>query len=235
MKPVPHRDFSLRFVEDKWEQDADVREHYDGIYTLVLNEMVHVVVVPEIADRARSWPPTPLDEVAGVREARLDVIVRSRYAIVADAAAAGTVDQLPATHDEIGDREVAGAAVFFVSNARQQAFAAEIRQALDVTRDRRSWIDYASLEVVRFARHVVLEAPIASSDRIHWIAGEGFVEPRPELTCPRCGSHRVRGGKAGFPDGALHDRWCSVCGLLEDRVSTAADFDAWQRRWETQS
>lgn len=51
--------------------------------------------------------------------------------------------------------------------------------------------------------------------------------------CPRCGSDALRGGKQDLPGGdTLYDYFCTRCGLLEDRLRSDPDFDAWKRRWQ---
>jgi uncharacterized protein (TIGR02996 family) len=50
-------------------------------------------------------------------------------------------------------------------------------------------------------------------------------------TCPRCGSHDLRGGKASFEDGALYDYRCFACGLSESMSTRDEGFSAWRDRW----
>jgi uncharacterized protein (TIGR02996 family) len=51
--------------------------------------------------------------------------------------------------------------------------------------------------------------------------------------CPRCGSTKVRGGKAGFAEASLREFGCLNCGLFEDRRTDAPDYKEWLARWKS--
>lgn len=233
VKPQPRWDFPLRFLALANDEDAEVRAHFAGIGGVRLDDLLTIPFVPAIPDRARAWPPPRLDrEPRDPREARLVTIASHLLAVVGDDAEAGREELVPGGRGADGE-ELPGTLVRFVSNAELAAYLAEIERAIaEGARAVARWFDAADRRVVRFVRNEVLESPRLPARIRRMILPDNAVAPRPELACPRCASHRVKVGEIAVGGGAMLDRWCEACHLLEERADDAPDLAAWRRRWE---
>src|SRR5690606_10285212 len=99
MKARPTADYPVRVVREANEVLAANAAYYEGIYSVILNQTVQVVFVPDVSAQAPPWDghqlPADLDLVATAEQARIEMVVWAQYAVTPNAPLAGQVEQIP--------------------------------------------------------------------------------------------------------------------------------------------
>ena len=124
MKVSPKADYPIRVVPESEEREGPAERYFQGIYRVVLNQMVDVVFVPDVSASAPPWDraamPASLDEVTTPEQARLVTALLAAYAVTPNDSLAGTEE-----------RHEAGV-VFYVTATEFGRYAAErAGEALD--------------------------------------------------------------------------------------------------------
>jgi hypothetical protein len=99
MKNRPTADYPVRVVRETNELDDAVSAPYEGIYTVVLNQVVRITFVPDVSAAAPPWDgrqlPADVDVASTVEQARLEMVLASSYAVAPSARLAGEVERTP--------------------------------------------------------------------------------------------------------------------------------------------
>ena len=124
MKISPKADYPIRVVPEADEREGPAERYFQGIYRVVLNQMVDVVFVPDVSAVAPPWDrrtmPASLDEVTAPEQARLVTALLAAYAVTPNDARAGAEE-----------RHEAGV-VFYVTAAEFGRYAAELAELSEI-------------------------------------------------------------------------------------------------------
>jgi len=167
MKPAPRADYPVWVVPEKYEVLPADAVYYEGIYTVVLNYTVDITFVPDVSAVAPPWrgddQPDDLDRIASAEQARVEMVLWSRYAVTPNARLAGEVAAVPVPRS--ADQEAPpldDAWVRYVAPAEFDRYAAELPALYEVAGSRRSGVTVSRLleyEVVRFIDAEIVAAP----------------------------------------------------------------------------
>jgi hypothetical protein len=160
VKVSPKADYPIRVVPESEEREGPAERYFQGIYRVVLNQMVDVVFVPDVRALAPPWDrgamPAGLDEVTTPERARLVTALLAVYAVTPNDALAGTEE-----------RHEAGV-VFYVTTAEFDRYAGELAELSEILFSRwpkETVSDLRGYEVVTFLeRRVVGSAWLRPQD-----------------------------------------------------------------------
>ena len=97
MKAINYEhDFRVHVRSEVLDQPSDVADYFDGIFSVILNHLPSVHVVPPF--ERQPWPPVlpeNIDIVHSRDEARRLIISMATYVVTADDARAGTEEVMP--------------------------------------------------------------------------------------------------------------------------------------------
>jgi len=96
MKPWRTHDFGIGAWPATSDHPPPQNRHYEGIYSVTLNETIHIEFVPAI-DRHAPWPPVlpgDVDLVESTAEARRLTLTLARYTVTPDRERAGSTEKL---------------------------------------------------------------------------------------------------------------------------------------------
>jgi len=124
VKVSPKADYPIRVVPESEEREGPAERYFQGIYRVVLNQMVDVVFVPDVSASAPPWDraamPASLDEVTTPEQARLVTALPAAYAVTPNDPLAGTEE-----------RHEAGV-VFYVTVAEFGRYAEELAELSEI-------------------------------------------------------------------------------------------------------
>lgn len=121
MKPFPQYDFPVGVWRETRERPPAARDAYEGMYSIILNHLVYITVVPPL-DRSAPWPPTAPDDIDNIADpatARRTAVWLGGLIVTPDVSRAGTMERVDINDDT-------RATIFYISPAEFEAISQEL-------------------------------------------------------------------------------------------------------------
>lgn len=162
MKPSLSSNFTISVRPQIWEESPEFAEFYQGIYSVTLNFLVNIMVVPGFETNVDNWPPRApenIDNVSSELEARLFTLFFCDYIVTPDQFRAGQqeVISLASAVEDLENSNLASnvRVVFYVTPEEFTIFSKELNTLSEQTSGVHDYVRISEVDNSQFAKFIL--------------------------------------------------------------------------------
>ena len=134
MKPLPTDEFTVKFVDERWEVPEKTSQYFKGIFSVILNHTATLYFIPEIDRSIIDWPPKYDEEMCesetSYLDAQLTTLMFSSYVVTPSQSLAGQEEVIPSeiiffNSPAYLDLDLEARIIFYVTSEEFSTFSQE--------------------------------------------------------------------------------------------------------------